>query len=234
MSNADSSRDAPGVAETDGTPIIFENTREAWLGRLVELFRPYFARVDYPLPQKVYVSVGFPPPRSGRKAIGVCFPSVNSDDGNNHIFIHPKVDDPVKIGATVMHELCHVALDCEGGHGREFKKLATGCGLIGKMTETQAGPMFEQMMEAIIRDQIGPYPHAKLSMTEKKRRQSSRQLLLQCLGCGYKLRGTRQWLRVWVPTCQDPDCPCYGEAFHVNWNTRPEDTHPDFTPDFET
>lgn len=41
--------------------------------------------------------------------------------------------DAIRVGSTLVHELCHAALDCEGGHGYEFNKLATGMGLIGNL-----------------------------------------------------------------------------------------------------
>ena len=40
-----------------------------------------------------------------------------------------------------------IRLDCEGGHGAEFKKLATGMGLVGKMTATVEGTLFLALMD---------------------------------------------------------------------------------------
>jgi hypothetical protein len=33
--------------------VVHETTREAWLGRLVEIWRPFFDRLGYMLPAKI-------------------------------------------------------------------------------------------------------------------------------------------------------------------------------------
>jgi hypothetical protein len=39
---------------------FFGGTREAWLGHIVNFWRPYFDRTEAPLPTRIYVSVGRP------------------------------------------------------------------------------------------------------------------------------------------------------------------------------
>jgi hypothetical protein len=109
------------------------------------------------------------------------------------------------VAATLVHELCHAALDCEGGHGAPFKRLASAVGLEGKPTATHAGPQLEQRLNALCR-QLGEYPHATLDIASRPR-QGTRLLKCICPGCGYTARITRQWIKQGLPTC-----PC-GEEF---------------------
>jgi hypothetical protein len=141
--------------------------------------------------------------------------------------------DPYRVGETVYHELCHAALDCEGGHGAEFKKLALAGGLVGKVKATMAGPLFIDVMQGII-ERIGPYPHAPLRQKKSKKGTNTRQLRIQCPQCGYLLRGTKMWLTVAIPPCPNPGCDACCELMTVTWRTKPQETAPPFKPDFET
>ena len=82
------------------------------------------------------------------------------------------------------------------------EKLAETVGLIGKMTETIEGPMFLQLMPAVL-DRYGPYPHPALRPVRELDRKSpgSRLIRARCLGCGYTIRVTQRWLNVAVPNC---------------------------------
>jgi hypothetical protein len=60
--------------------VVFEMTREAWLGRVVEFLRPMYAEMGYPLTSTIRLSVGFPGGRKRAKAIGQCWPKVSAAD----------------------------------------------------------------------------------------------------------------------------------------------------------
>lgn len=222
--------DSQSVADPDIT--IFEHTREAWLNRLVEIFRPYFARLKYPLPEKIYISVG--KPDRGATTSGICYPAYLSDDGGTHIFVHPVISNPVRVAGLVAHELCHAALDCEGGHGREFKKLATAMGLTGKMTKTVEGPAFLMLMDGVP-DRIGPYPHAALRSNSRKKTRDQRLIKVFCPLCRFCFWASAKWLKqITHPGCLNPTCDGYGDAMEILWPER-QTGKPIFErPDFET
>jgi hypothetical protein len=218
--------------------VIHQSTREGWLLALIDIWRPYFVRLGNPLPAKIWVSMSDLRPTT----LGKCYPAIRSDDGNPHIYVSSLLGtagagglpDHSRIGCTVCHEGCHAALDCEGGHGREFKRLATAFGLVGKMKATIAGPMFIDMMEGIVRERLGPLPHAPLRPRIAKKGSNTRLLRVQCPQCGYLTRTTKMWLDVAVPACPNPGCDAQGETMTVQWRTKPHETPPPFKPDFET
>jgi len=188
----------------------FDGNREAWLAHVVDIWRPYFRRLGYELPSRIWISVGKPPLGS---SAGVCYPREASDDGAPHIFIHPVLDDSTRVAGTIVHQLCHVALG-NRSHGSRFKALATAVGLVGKMTATMEGPLFLQVMPGII-DRIGPYPGAALRQLRGLEKTSGARLIrVTCPGCGYLMRVTQRWL-IAVPSCPNPRRDSYGETMEV-------------------
>jgi hypothetical protein len=124
-----------GAREGDA---FFSANREAWLGYVVNMWRPYFEHAGAPLPVRIYVSVGRP---ARDTSTGVCFPGEASDDGYPHIFIHPVIGDSTRAAGILVHQLCHAALG-NRRHDAAFKRVATTVGLIGRMTRTVEGPFF--------------------------------------------------------------------------------------------
>jgi len=80
-------------------------TREQWLLAGVECLRSIFVDAGFPIPSRVRVSVGWPGGR-GKKSgvIGQCWPTDLAGDGLHHIFISPKLTDPIEVLATLAHE----------------------------------------------------------------------------------------------------------------------------------
>lgn len=179
-------------------------TREEWLQALVGKVGSW-----YPDLPTVQISVGFPSNGSRSKTIGQCWRAEASADQVPHIFIHPKIDDPVEVAGVVVHELIH-ACRPDAKHGPAFKQLATEIGLEGKMTTTTVSQDLAKQLKDIC-DALGPYPHGALvDMTQKK--QSTRMLKCACPECGYTVRTTAKWLDVAVPVCpvcrdEDDDTP---------------------------
>jgi len=197
-----------GLATTDA---IFEGRREAWLQRVVDIWRPYFSRVGCDLPARIWISVGRLPRGS---STGMCYPGQASDDGSPHIFVHPVLSDSTRVAGTVVHQLCDAALG-NRSHGARFKALAITAGLVGKMTQTIGGPLFLAIMPGII-DRIGPYPHSALRQIRGLEKKSGTRLIrITCPGCGYLLRGTQRWLRVAVPKCPNSRCGNYGDVMEI-------------------
>ena len=158
-------------------------TRERWLLQCSEMLRDgVFKQSGIKLNmKKVRVTCGFPS-RGGakiqNKTIGQCFPSTRSGKKLNEIFIHPMLEDGVKVVGTLAHELVHGHLDCKYGHGKQFRKIAVGIGLTGKMTATVTTPEMDKEIKRIIK-KIGKYPHATLD-TSAIKKQSTRMIKAVC------------------------------------------------------
>ena len=117
-------------------------TREAWLHRAIEEFRPRFTEIGLPLPAKLHVSVGFgySSRAESKYILGQCWARRASADGVNHIFLGPQEGDPAAMLISLLHELIHAADDCQSGHKGAFAEAATRLGFEGPMTQTPPGP----------------------------------------------------------------------------------------------
>lgn len=200
------------------TPV---NTREAWLMRAVEVFRPRFVEIGLPLPEQIHVSVGFSygaRAESG-KVLGSCWARRASKDGANHIFISPESGDTVEVIETLLHELIHAADDCASGHKGEFAVAATRLGFLGPMTATPSSIELAAELMTIV-ETLGEYPHGALEIPSRKTAtvpagvtvgggklhsgpatQGTRMLKLQCPCCGYTVRTTAKWIATGLPSC---------------------------------
>jgi hypothetical protein len=140
-------------------------TREAWLHRAINHFRPRFQEIEYPLPATIHVSVGWGSTGARQEnaaILGVTYHSSRSEDGNNHVFVTPEDADTTSILITLLHELIHVALDNEDGHRGRFREIALLLGFVPPMTETPAGIELAAEMMTLAAS-LGDYPHSKLS-----------------------------------------------------------------------
>ena len=193
--------------------------REAWLMAAVEIFRHMFDDIGFPLPNKVRVGMGFGPTggrRESSKIMGVTLNKASSSDGVNEIWISPEDAEATSILETLGHELVHVALDNEDGHGGRFRTIATKLGFEGPMAQT---PSSVQLAFKLIQiaEKLGPYPGAQVSLTKifgetatsAPKKQASRMLKLTCTydsesPChGYLVRMAKKWLDDVGP----PSCP---------------------------
>lgn len=184
-------------------------TREEWLGRMVDAFRPVFAELGNPLPQRIRVSCGWPSRSalSGKsKRIGEAWSQHCSADGSHETFLSPVLADPVEVGATLVHELVHHAVGVEAGHKGPFRTLALAVGLVGPMRATTAGPELAGRLHTLAAE-LGPYPHAPLAGGSGRKKQTTRMLKVSCPDCGCVARMARQWLE----QAGTPTCGCGGE-----------------------
>jgi hypothetical protein len=111
------------------------------------------------------------------------------------------------------HELVHAAVGVAAGHGKAFRRVARGIGLVGQMKATTAGPEFEKAMRPIL-EAAGPLPHGRLrlafgasSHSNRRKKPSSRPIKCACSNCGYTVHTTRKWLESAGP----PLCPKHGQ-----------------------
>ena len=193
-------------------------TREQWLERVARALAPAFKRLGKELPP-YRIGVGFPStgrPRRKRGGhlhgrVGECHPPESSGDGTHEIFIRPDQEDSVEVAAILAHELAHAAAGLEHRHGLEFRRVATGLGLVGQMRSTAPGPEFRKLARPILK-RLGEFPHARLSMGRAEigdvpPKQTTRLLLCECSKCGYKARVSR----VWIDDVGAPHCPLHGQ-----------------------
>jgi hypothetical protein len=196
-------------------------TREAWLVAAIEKLRPIIDSAIELSHQhedahlgSVRVSVGFAT-KSARVALGCCFGSDVSEDGDRQIYISPVIgpgDVATRCGVlpTLLHELCHAALPEKCKHGPWFKRLMVAVGLAGKATTTHASdeimPKLTEIAEA-----LGDFPHAKLTPFKDKQPQKTRMIKCECASCGYVARTTQKW----IDKPGAPFCPCTGEQMFV-------------------
>jgi hypothetical protein len=189
-------------------------TREDWLQDSIKALKEtIFKDAGIQVPD-VYVSVGFPKGSRGKnKAIGQCHPSALSADEKAHIFIHPMLDESSRVMDVLIHELIHAVDGCKSGHKGAFKTMATKCGLVGKMTATEASPELKERLNAIA-EELGEYPHAKLGEAGdgEGEGKGSRLIKCECLSCGYTVRTTKKW----IEQLGAPICPCNEDTMRVS------------------
>jgi hypothetical protein len=212
--------------------IMREITREEWLHLAIDALRPQFEEIGFPLPEKIHVSVGFGygAKRESATILGQCWPTTLSEDGLNHIFISPEMNDAGRVLDVLIHELVHAADNCKSGHKGDFATHAKKLGLTGKMTATVATPELAVTLKELAKA-IGPYDHAKLytmgapirpkedpkdspeepeepeapAAPSGPKKQGTRMIKVQCSSeceCGgYVVRTTAKWIEVGMPVC---------------------------------
>lgn len=195
-------------------------SREQWLNECVsllldEIFEPVTTiRADL----KIRVSVGYPAGvKSSSAHIAICHPSKDSHDGSNEIFITPAIDDSMIILANLCHEICHAILDCEGGHGAEFRELALSIGLIGPMTSTVAGDDLNKTLKSYVL-MLGQIPHSALDHSQLKR-DVNRNLKVWCVAtkeCGFKFNTSKTQIENCIEERGEIMCPKCGRSMRHN------------------
>lgn len=192
-----------------------QDNRESWLNRVAIGMAPLFEALGAPLPSRVRVAIGFTSRGAKGKAIGECWDNRRSGDGQFEIFIRPDLAHapdamPAQIAAILAHELVHAAVGIAAGHGRAFKRVAVGLGLVGPMRATTPGASFLAAIAPILAT-AGPLPHARLDTdgeTTRPKKQAARMLKCECATCGYTARTARKWLE----TAGAPLCPVDGHG----------------------
>jgi hypothetical protein len=192
-------------------------TREAWLNYVATRMTPIFQQLAAPLPARLRIAIGFTSSGRRSKRIGECWDNQCSEDGYFEIFIRPDLGEskdllPMQVAGILGHELVHAAVGIAAGHGREFRRVAKGIGLVGPMAATTAGPEFEKAAQPIL-EAAGPLPHGRLRLTAganshsgRRKPQYSRQIKCACTNCGYMVHTTDKWLKL----AGAPLCPNHG------------------------
>ncbi len=126
---------------------MIHDNRESWLNGVAAGMAPLFEALGAPLPDRVRVAIGFTSAGRRSRAIGECWDNRRSADGHFEIFIRPDLAHapdamPAQIAAILAHELVHAAVGIKAGHGKPFKRIALGLGLVGPMRATTPGTAF--------------------------------------------------------------------------------------------
>ena len=155
------------------------DNRESWLNPVAIGMAPLFEALDAPLPSRVRVAIGFTSRGARGRAIGECWDNHCSGDGHFEIFIRPDLAHaldamPAQIAAILAHELVHAAVGIPAGHGKVFKRVAVGLGLVGKMTATTPCDAFLAAVAPII-VAAGPLPHARSTPVARRHDRGSRR-----------------------------------------------------------
>jgi len=191
-------------------------TREQWLRRIVAMARPMFEKAGSPLPapEKLRVAIGLP--SGSRKARGQCFRSVCAADGGRELWVSPTIGgagDEIKFISTMVHELCHAALEDEVGHTAPFVRLGTAMFLEGKPTHMigENSEAFTKVWEPIIK-KVGPYPGVAFNPGSAEKTQKTHLVKVACNDgeCGAVFRITAKWIDaaeggLTCPVCKSDD-----------------------------
>ena len=147
-------------------------TREAWLTQAVKNLTVLLEEQKVQLPKNWAISIGFP--KGSAKAIGQCWDPSNTDDETSHMFISPVLSDPIEILATTLHEMIHAAVGLKCGHTGEFRRVARGVGLKGKLTATFAeeGTKLYSTLE-LCNSSLGQYPGKAIKLKQKPKKKQA-------------------------------------------------------------
>ena len=140
-----------------------EATREAWLHRAIEAFRPRFAEIACrcpasSMPRSASATAGGQRASTYSASAGPGGPAPTGLTTSSSA--RRKATRPGML-VSLLHELIHAADDCTSGHRGAFAEAATRLGFEGPMTQTPPG--IELTAEVItLAEALGPLPHAKL------------------------------------------------------------------------
>lgn len=166
--------------------------REDWLNEAVAKMRPWFDGMEAEPPALIRVSTGWS--RGAKKTqVGWCWKSSVATDGSSNIFISPERSEPVKVLATLLHEMCHASDDCRDSHAGRFRRLWKLQGFEGKPTTSVPGSALLEKLDELAAE-LGEYPHAELHPGDKIKTQKTFMIKLECRGCGMIVRTTQKWL----------------------------------------
>jgi hypothetical protein len=122
---------------------------------------------------------------------------------------------PVEVLGVLVHELIHVVLPVDAGHGKLYKEAAIKIGLEGKMRHAMPSQLLQPRLVELA-ESLGPLPHARLNIergrdnrpADRPKKQRTRLLKAECEGdgCGYTVRVTAKW----VDEVGPPHCPNHG------------------------
>ncbi|MGC2836197.1 MAG: hypothetical protein WA238_19145 [Methylocella sp.] len=121
-------------------------SRESYLRTATNELRPYFAKLDLTLPDKIRYAVAFTSLGKKGKVAGECWQAGASDDGHHEIIIRTDFADPPEVLGILVHELLHAALLPDVKHGKDFREAALRVGLDGHMRHALPGAVLKERL----------------------------------------------------------------------------------------
>lgn len=185
------------------------STREAWLeAAAVELTDLAKQLGGFGVP-RVRVSVGFPKTRK-KDVVGECFATLAASDAVSQIFVHPKVDDPVKVLGILMHELIHASDDGASGHKGEFIVRSKAVGMVKPWTACGVSDELRVALVAIA-DELGEWPHAALNTIDlgNNKKQTTRMIKAVCPSAEHEPEYIIRMSRKQMAEVGTPICPMH-------------------------
>lgn len=179
-------------------------TRDEWLLAVASAMKPWFADLDFPMPE-FEIKSGFP--STGSRGGNTAETWVQEEDASFVIFVRPDRSDPVEVAGAIAHQMCKIACGAKDTHGHLFRHLAISIGLKGRKTEAKPGRLFLELSDPILK-QVGDLPSAEMTPTSSQPsvKQTTRQIKVSCQKCGYVARVSRKWIDQVGP----PHCPLHG------------------------
>lgn len=175
--------------------------REQWLEKAVVILRDGMFKENDAVVPDLKVATGFPGSGLKRTTIGVYYPIGMTENKIPQVYISPVLQDPIKVLATLVHELIHAVVP-EAKHGKPFGVLARKLGLEGKLTATVAGEALKVKLNDMLKV-LGNYPHGAIIINEKNKQEQSLYKVI-CKDCDFVVRITRKQLDVHGTSI----CPC--------------------------
>ena len=182
-------------------------TREEWYVAAAEQIRQQvFKPAGYELP-KFRIGCGWAT-RNKTKTGAECFNRKYSEDGTYEIFVSPNYVDPFVILEFLVHEFCHTIAGIEAKHRKPFIEIMRTVGMVSPWKGSRAGEGLTVKLDTIL-EKLGLYPHAKLGLAPRGKKQTTRLVKVKCPECEYIARVTRKWL----DEVGGPLCPVHKVAF---------------------
>ena len=129
-----------------------------------------------------------------KNTLGVCYARAASAADQNEIFITAFSSDTDKLLKVLVHEICHAILDNRGGHGPEFKKVASQAGLRAPYASAKNGEIststeLDESIAAIV-EALGPIPHSELKKPEPQKGRNNHKLV--CGSCKWQANTSKK------------------------------------------
>ncbi len=181
--------------------------REEWLNALILRLSPMIESVGETVPEGIRATVSFPS-KGGigkRRVIGQCwYPTQCEDKKSTNLLVSPLLSDPVEVAETVLHELVHAVVGPGHGHKGPFIELARKLGFTKPWKSPPATDELKLDLQGVL-SLLPPYPHgaldAAVALAGAPKPQTTRMVKLECVHCGYTLRGAKKWIDLGLPTC---------------------------------
>lgn len=174
--------------------------REEWLNKAVDRMGDvlnFYTEREIP---EVLISVGFP--SSGglgkkKRVIGQCWSQFSDGEvlGKPQIFVSPLLNEKVDVLGTILHELIHAVDLGQSGHRGDFAKMAKQCGFLKPFTSSTPGDELANRLH-VIAEELGEYPHEKLTHNPKIKKQTTRMKKLFAEDCSCLIRVARKYIEI--------------------------------------